>query len=112
MSAGETELDRIEEELLLLAAFLLSSGRGLLDEPPGYGPLRCLDAARRVLTLRATVGAADHPDLAALRSRLDDVMCGAMRDHELDSLLDDLCERLAAVLEETDAVSARTGTSS
>lgn len=106
MSAGEVEDRSIDEELLLLAAYLLSSGRGLLGEPRDYGPLRCLDAARRVLTLRSETGPPDHPALAALRSRMEDVMCGAMGERELDVLLDDLCDRLAAVVEETDGVSA------
>ncbi|MBE2999812.1 hypothetical protein IDM40_14010 [Nocardiopsis sp. HNM0947] len=106
MSAGTAEAPHTGEELLLLAAYLLSSGRGLLEEPREYGPLRCLDAARRVLALRSDLGHGDHPGLDGLRTRMEDVMCGAMADRELDVLLDDLCDRLAAVLEETDAVSA------
>ena len=106
MTAGEADGPSTGEELLLLAAYLLSSGRGLLEEPREYGPLRCLDAARRVLSLRADLGHGDHPGLSELRSRMEDVMCGAMTDRELDVLLDDLCDRLASVLEESDAVSA------
>ncbi|MBQ1082307.1 MULTISPECIES: DUF6092 family protein [unclassified Nocardiopsis] len=105
MSAGVND-DRVGEELVLLAAYLLSSGRGLLEEPAAYGPLRCLDAARRVLSLRSRIGVADSPELTDLRARMDDVMCGAMADRELDVLLDELCDRLAAALEEPGAVSA------
>lgn len=32
-----------------LLAYLASSARGLLDEPREYGPLRCLDAMRRLI---------------------------------------------------------------
>lgn len=106
MSAGGTDDHRTDEELLLLAAYLLSSGRGLLQEPRDYGPLRCLDAARRVLGLRSRLGAPDSPELVSLRSRMDGVMCGAMGDHELDVLLDELCDRLAAALEDPGAISA------
>ncbi|MEC3891575.1 DUF6092 family protein [Nocardiopsis alba] len=106
MSAGATDDRHMREELLLLAAYLLSSGRGLLQEPPSYGPLRCLDAARRVLALRDGLGGEESPALADLRASMDDVMCGAMTDRELDVLLDDLCDRLAAVVEEPGAISA------
>lgn len=106
MSAGATDDHRTGEELLLLAAYLLSSGRGLLEEPRAYGPLRCLDAARRVLSLRSELGSADTPELESLRASMNDVMCGAMADRELDVLLDDLCDRLAAALEEPGVVSA------
>lgn len=106
MSAGEPDGPRTGEELLLLTAYLLSSGRGLLEEPREYGPLRCLDAARRVLSLRSDLGHGDHPGLGELRARMEDVMCGAMADRELDAVLDDLCDRLVAVLEEPDAVSS------
>jgi len=95
----------VEEELLLLTAYLLSSGRGLLDEPRQYGTFRCLDAARRVLGILGRIGPV-RPEFDALRERMDDVMCGAMADHELDVLLDQLCEGLAAALEESDAVTA------
>ncbi len=105
MSAGAND-DRVGEELVLLAAYLLSSGRGLLEEPAAYGPLRCLDAARRVLSLRSGFGFPDSPELTALRARMDDVMCGAMSDRELDVLLDEMCDRLAVALEEPGAVSA------
>lgn len=97
---------RLDEELLLLAAYLLSSGRGLLEEPHDYGPLRCLDAARRVLALRAGAGGAESPELTSLKERMDEVMCGAMVDRELDVLLDELCDRLAAVVEEPGVISA------
>ncbi|WP_017573921.1 DUF6092 family protein [Nocardiopsis halotolerans] len=105
MSAGEADGRRVGEELLLITAYLLSSGRGLLEEPPQYGTFRCLDAARRVLALAERTGPC-HPELDALRAWMDDVMCGAMADHELDVLLDQLCDRLAAVLEDPDVISA------
>lgn len=97
---------RIDEELLLLAAYLISSGRGLLEEPRDYGPLRCLDAARRILRLRARAGGAQSPELTSLKERMDEVMCGAMVDRDLAALLDELCDRLAAVVEEPGAVIA------
>ncbi|XVQ14262.1 DUF6092 family protein [Spirillospora sp. CA-255316] len=105
MSPGATTPPPIGEELLLLAAYLLSCGRGLLEEPPQYGPLRCLDATRRTLALAVRAGA-DHEGIAGLRTRLEEVMCGAMTERNLQELLDRLCEDLAVLLHESDLVTA------
>ena len=104
MSPGEDDPRRVGEDLLLMAAYLLSSGRGLLEEPPHYAPLRCIDAARRILPLAARLGA-DSPGVQGLRAELDDVICGAMTDRDLAALLDHLCQRAASVLEEPDVIS-------
>ena len=39
-----------------LMAYLASSARGLLEEPREYGPLRCLDAIRRLIDLALETG--------------------------------------------------------
>ena len=104
MTHGESELRQTGEELLLLAAFLLSSGRGLMEEPAAYGPMRCLDAARRVLALAAGLGVADE-GLDGLRTELEDFMCGAMGERDLGAFLDDLCSRLAGLLREGELIS-------
>ncbi|MFC5181347.1 DUF6092 family protein [Actinomadura harenae] len=101
MSAGTDR--EIGEELLLLTAYLLSSGRGLFDEPRAYGPLRCADAARRALALAEQSGI-DNEEVHAIRTRLDDVVQGAMGETQLDDLLDHLCERMATVLHDSDLI--------
>jgi hypothetical protein len=40
-----------EEEALELIAMLLSSGRGLLDEPIDYGPMRLVTAAQKLIRM-------------------------------------------------------------
>lgn len=105
MNPGTTTPPRIDEELLLLAAYLLSCGCGLLEEPQRYGPLRCIDAARRVLALAAQAGI-DHEGITAIRAQLDDVMCGAMTDLELDTFLDRICKELAVLLNESNLIHA------
>ncbi|MFD0690673.1 DUF6092 family protein [Actinomadura fibrosa] len=104
MSPGSPPPVRVGEELLLLAAYLLSSGRGLVEEPPQYGPLRCLDAARRLLELAARTGV-DHAGIASVRARLDDVMRGAMAERDMGALLDGACLELALVLAGSDLIS-------
>ncbi|WP_026411672.1 DUF6092 family protein [Actinomadura oligospora] len=104
MTSGAAATPReLGEELLLLAAYLLSSGRGLFDEPPAYGPLRCADAARRVLGLVERAGI-EHPEIHALRAELDELFFGPMGDGNIRELLDLLCERTGALLHESDVI--------
>ncbi|WP_240979722.1 DUF6092 family protein [Streptomyces sp. HNM0574] len=96
----------LAREALLLAAFLLSSGRGLLDEPPAYGPARCADGARRALELLALCGPPD-PRLTHVRERLEDALCGPMADVDLPELLRSTCGQVLDVVAETAESSTR-----
>lgn len=93
----------VDEELLLLAAYLLSSGRGLLDEPQVYGTFRCVDATRRVLVLLRRRGVG-HEELDRLHRELEDFMCGPMTPRDLPVFLDDLCGRLTVLLRDSDLI--------
>lgn len=57
-----------------LLAYLASSARGLLEEPREYGPLRCLDAMRRLIDMVLETGLIEDEEvtkyLEELRSRL------------------------------------------
>ncbi|WP_414167391.1 DUF6092 family protein [Streptoverticillium reticulum] len=102
MNPGETVLsqNRLHEEIALLAAYLLSSGRGLLEEPADYGAFRCADAARRTLEILERAGAST-PELTAVRERLDGVMFSPMGgDIDLAGILDELCLQTATALQE------------
>ncbi|MEU7226089.1 DUF6092 family protein [Streptomyces chrestomyceticus] len=87
----------LTDDIVLLAAFLLSSAHGLLDEPPAYGPARCADGARRALELLDAYGEPD-PALLNIRTRLEDAMCGSMADVDLPSLLRTACEQMLDVV--------------
>lgn len=41
----------LEDEHFQLLAFLITSARGCVDEPPIYGPLRLIDAAEKIISL-------------------------------------------------------------
>ncbi|WP_031516032.1 DUF6092 family protein [Streptomyces sp. NRRL F-5123] len=98
MTHGSSDSGRMREELLLLAAFLLSSGRGLADEPAVYGQARCLDAARRTLALVEGLGGQD-PAVTGLRTELEAFMTGPIGGcGDINTLLDSACDRLAEVL--------------
>ncbi|MEU7043494.1 DUF6092 family protein [Streptomyces varsoviensis] len=87
----------LTDDIVLLAAYLLSSGHGLLDEPADYGPARCADGARRALELLDAYGSAD-PALLGVRRRLEDAMCGSMADVDLPTLLSTECEHILDVI--------------
>ncbi|MEU7636737.1 MULTISPECIES: DUF6092 family protein [unclassified Streptomyces] len=105
MTSGDTGTpqERLREELALLAVYLLSSGRGLLDEPPDYGAFRCTDAARRVLHILEADGPLG-PEMAAVRGRLDDFMFAPMGGDDVDlaGLLDEACLQMAVALQGTE----------
>ncbi|MFH8606959.1 DUF6092 family protein [Streptomyces sp. NPDC018029] len=87
----------MREDLVLLAANLLSSARGLLEEPKNYGPMRCLGAAGRVLELLEEADASE-PRLVAVRTRIDDVLTGPQNHEHTSDLLENLCEQVAVAV--------------
>ncbi|MDJ1130548.1 DUF6092 family protein [Streptomyces iconiensis] len=100
MKSGDTVLspDRLREEIALLAVYLLSSGRGLLDEPADYGVFRCTDAARRTLEILEQAGGG-NAELTAVRKSLDDIMFTPMGSEvNLAETLDELCGKMASAL--------------
>jgi hypothetical protein len=100
-TSADTDQLRLHEDLTLLAAYLLSMGRGLLDEPQDYPPLRCIDAARRTIQVLETHTAAD-PRLVELRSRLEEVATAPAEDSPpMAELLDDLCLSMARIIRDS-----------
>ncbi|HWQ84318.1 MAG TPA: DUF6092 family protein [Anaerolineales bacterium] len=66
-----------QEELFNLVAYLITSARGLYDEPPDYGSFRLLDASGRLLEIMSTTGDLD-PFLARLKEEIDAEREGSM----------------------------------
>lgn len=90
--------DELSTELLLLVGFLLTSARGLVDEPKSYGPSRLLEAAGRVLSLMHQQGMLDEP-LQAIKADIDGERFGPMKDEEvLVARLDELALRWTEVI--------------
>ncbi|MFH9425003.1 DUF6092 family protein [Streptomyces sp. NPDC017529] len=90
---------QLTEGLALLAGFLLSSARGLLDEPGFYGVFRCMDGARRTLELLEASGPHD-PRLAAVRAEIERLATGPQQPFDAAELLDDLCRQVAHAVRE------------
>ncbi|MGW7411239.1 DUF6092 family protein [Streptomyces sp. NPDC054863] len=100
MKSGDKVLSPalLNEEIGLLAGYLLSSARGLLDEPADYGVFRCTDGARRALELLERAGGRTD-ELTAIRKSLDEVMFTPMgSDVNMAEILDDLCGKMASAL--------------
>jgi len=66
----------LSEGLFLLVGYLLTSARGLYDEPQDYGPFRLIEAAARLIEAMEEAGLSD-PYLAQLRGKLDEVRFGS-----------------------------------
>jgi len=89
--------DGLRDELLLLVGFLLTSARGLVDEPKDYGPARLLDAAGRLLTVMAGQGMLDT-SLSEIRDEIDDELSASMDQERLVARLDVLALRWAELI--------------
>jgi hypothetical protein len=79
----------LRDELLLLVGFMLTSARGLVEEPKSYGPSRLLDAAGRVLDTMEEHGMLDQ-SLQEIKAQIDDERFGPMDDEGFVARLDDL----------------------
>ena len=79
----------LRDELLLLVGFMLTSARGLVEEPKSYGPSRLLDAAGRVLDTMDEQSMLDQ-SLQEIKTQIDDERFGPMDDEGFVARLDDL----------------------
>lgn len=89
-----------ERDVLDLVAFLLVSARNLVSEPPRYGPLRLVEASRRLIGMLERQGVATT-FLADVASSAADMPSLLMRSEEefvrsLDRLVGAVSAQLAA----------------
>jgi hypothetical protein len=85
-----------------LLAYLASSARGLLEEPREYGPLRCLDAMRRLIDVVLEMKLVEDPEvvkyLQELKDRLQRGMITLMYNvEEFKNFIIDLNRELAKI---------------
>jgi len=71
------ETAALKDDLLLLVSYMLTSARGLYDEPADYGIFRLIDSAGRLLSVMESYGLAD-PFLSQLKQALDEEREGNM----------------------------------
>lgn len=71
------QINHQAEDTFNLIAYMITSARGLYDEPPDYGSFRLLDAAGRLLEIMSHSGELD-PFLARLKQEIDAEREGSM----------------------------------
>jgi hypothetical protein len=95
---------RDDRDLLELVAFMLVSSRNLMSEPPRYGPLRLVEAMRRLIGVLERRGIATA-FLRDIESAASEMPSQLMRSEEefvkaLDDLVDTVAARLATSAQE------------
>jgi hypothetical protein len=87
-----------ERDLLELVAFMLVSSRNLMTEPPRYGPLRLIEAMRRLIEVLERRGIATA-FLREIATSAGEMPARLMRsEQEFVSALDDLVESVSTRL--------------
>jgi hypothetical protein len=95
--------DKLESQFISLICFLISSARGLVDEPKIYGPSRLVEAARHMINLAEDCGI-HHEPLTELARRIEQDRTGALMEGEetFVQFLDELVELLATWLRDAE----------
>jgi hypothetical protein len=69
-----------DERLFELIGYLLTSARGLLDEPAEYGPFRLIEAVSRLSGLMAEAGCRKAESLRLMQRTIDEGKLSLMTD--------------------------------
>ena len=88
------DIAELKEELFNLTAYMITSARGLYEEPADYGTFRLLDSAGRLLAIMESQELSD-PFLAELKRSVDEEREGNMDPDRQGERLDQLVLRLA-----------------
>ena len=88
------DIAELKEELFNLTAYMITSARGLYDEPADYGTFRLLDSAGRLLAIMESQGLSD-PFLTELQRSVDEEREGNMDPDRQGERLDELVLKLA-----------------
>lgn len=85
-------------ELFKIVGFLLSSARGLLEEPKEYGPLRLIEAASRIIAYETEQK--DDAELSALKNLIDSKKLDIMHDRcDFTNILDEILHQYLDLFE-------------
>jgi len=79
-----------DDYLLELVAFLATSARGCIDEPPSYGPFRLIDGLSRLIDLpKYATCLKDDDFLHKIKAQIEDKKFSVMFDErEFQDMLD------------------------
>lgn len=91
----------IWDEHFKLLAFLITSARGCVDEPPLYGPLRLIDAASKLIEIMKNEGKITN-ELLEIQKLIEEKKDLVMYNEEdFIKLLDDLSRKLAKIIKQS-----------
>jgi|Deesub1362A_J573_1020465.scaffolds.fasta_scaffold00459_12 hypothetical protein len=90
--------DSLNVEFFELLCYMLTSARGLIEEPGTYGPFRLVDAASRLISILEKYQIADN-FLLIERKKIDEGKYSVMEGEEkfrefLDNIILDFAEEL------------------
>jgi hypothetical protein len=78
-------------ELMELMGFMITSARGLLDEPQMYGPFRLIDGASKLCAIMENRVEVDNELLARIKDKIDEGKFNVMTDlNSFTSMLDEV----------------------
>ena len=78
-------------ELMELMGFMITSARGLLDEPQMYGPFRLIDGASKLCAIMENRVEADNELLSRIKDKIDESKFHVMTDLDsFTSMLDEV----------------------
>ena len=93
--------DILSDDHFKLLAFLITSARGCVDEPPLYGPLRLADAAARLIEIMGKEGKV-VPEILELQKLIEDKKDLVMYNEEgFIEFLDELSRKLAEIIKKS-----------
>jgi hypothetical protein len=89
-----------DDYLLELVAFLATSARGCIDEPPLYGPFRLIDALSRLVDLpKYATCLKDDDFLRKIKAEIDEKKFSVMSDvEEFQNMLDSIVRQVTKQL--------------
>jgi hypothetical protein len=89
-----------DDYLLELVAFLATSARGCLDEPPSYGPFRLIDALSRLTDLpKYATCLKDDEFLRKIKADIDEKKFSVMTNtEEFQNMLDSVVRQVTTQL--------------
>ena len=78
-------------ELMELMGFMITSARGLLDEPQMYGPFRLIDGASKLCAIMENRAETDNELLSRIKDKIDEGKFHVMTDlNSFTSMLDEV----------------------
>jgi hypothetical protein len=101
---------KVESQIISLICYMITSARGLVDEPKIYGSSRLVEAARRLINLAGDCSVR-HESLSEVARRIEEHRLEALLkgEEEFIRFTDDLVALLATWLRESKTVLGSSG---